>query len=214
MFMAGVSMPFSLNKYIKENGNKGEAYLRIFKRFIILWLLGLLVQGNILAFDPKHIYLYSNTLQAIAAGYLITGLIYLNFNVKGVVYGAVLLFFTYWLGMTLVGDYSPDGNFAIILDRRVLGRFIDGTNYSWIWSSLNFAVTVMLGFLSGQIIRSFSDKRKKVVKILFISGAALTAYGLQQYAGEWYNSILTLGNYLTVFLILWFLYRAKVFLKV
>ena len=49
MFMAGVSMPFSLKKYTAPAQPKGKVYLRIFRRFILLFLLGMVVQGNILS---------------------------------------------------------------------------------------------------------------------------------------------------------------------
>ena len=93
MFMAGVSMPFSLSKYTTSgNSGKSSVYLRIAKRVVLLWLLGMVVQGNLLALDANRIYLYSNTLQAIASGYLITSIIYLLFKERGIIVGLILLF--------------------------------------------------------------------------------------------------------------------------
>ena len=37
MFMAGVSMPFSLKKYTTPAQPKGKVYLRLFKRFFLLF---------------------------------------------------------------------------------------------------------------------------------------------------------------------------------
>jgi len=87
MFMAGVSMPFSLSKYMDGRADKKVALARVAKRVVLLWLLGAVVQGNLLALDADRIYLYSNTLQAIASGYLITALFYLFSGVRGVVLG-------------------------------------------------------------------------------------------------------------------------------
>ena len=39
-------------------------------------------------------------------------------------------------------------------------------------------------------------------------------YGLEQYMGEWYNLLLTLSQVGTIFLILYVMYRKKIFLKV
>lgn len=47
--------------------------------------------------------------------------------------------------MMLCGDFSPEGNFAYKVDLMLLGRFRGDPTYTWIWSSLTFAVTVMLG---------------------------------------------------------------------
>ena len=69
--------------------------------------------------------------------------------------------------MTFLGDFTPAGNFAEQVDRWVLGRFRDGVfwnedgtwsfspyyNYTWIWSSLTFGVTVMLGAFAGKIMK-------------------------------------------------------------
>lgn len=65
LFMTGASMPFSFSKF-KDNPDKGPVYRKIIKRFILLFIFGMIVQGNLLGLDPKHLYLYSNTLQAIA----------------------------------------------------------------------------------------------------------------------------------------------------
>lgn len=190
MFMAGVSMPFSLAKFI-ENGDKQKAWMRVLKRVLLLWILGAVVQGNLLSLDSNHIYIYSNTLQAIAAGYLITAFFYLCFKYKGVIIGMVTMFVVYLLPMTLFGDYTPDGNFAEYVDSTLLGRFRDATyfkdgewihaahyHYTWIWSSLNFAVTVMLGFVTGDILKRYSNDVKKIVKLLAIIGTSLLIAGL------------------------------------
>ena len=192
MFMAGVSMPFSLNKYVGNNQGKGRVYIRIFKRFILLFFLGMIVQGNLLSLDADRVYLYSNTLQAIATGYIITALIYLWFNVKGVIIGIIALLVIYWLPMSLCGDFTPDGNFAEYIDRAILGRFRDGATlnddgtwnfspyyrYTWIWSSLNFAVTVMLGFITGNIMKKYSTDGKKILKKVVVTGILLVLSGL------------------------------------
>lgn len=193
MFMAGVSMPFSLSKYTTSgNSGKSSVYIRIAKRVVLLWLLGMVVQGNLLALDVNRIYLYSNTLQAIASGYLITSIIYLLFKERGIIVGLILLFVIYWLPMTIVGDYTPEGNFAEMVDRNILGRFRDGVSlnddgswsfaphyhYTWIWSSLNFAVTVMLGFMTGSIMRRYSGNHKAILKRVTLTGVSLLVGGL------------------------------------
>ena len=120
---------------------------------------GMIVQGNLLGLDSQHLYLYSNTLQSIAVGYFIAAVIQLHFPFKWQIGITLLLLLAYWIPMTFLGDFTPAGNFAEQVDRYVLGRFRDGVfwnedgtwsfspyyNYTWIWSSLTFGVTVMLG---------------------------------------------------------------------
>ena len=189
LFMSGASIPFAMNKYLSGERPRSEAYLRIAKRVILLYVFGGIVQGNFLGFDPNRIYLYSNTLQTIAVGYLVTSLLVLNCSLKWQVVAAVALLVIYWIPMTFCGDFTPDGNFAEKVDSMILGRFRDGTrlgengewvhspyyHYTWIWSSLNFSVTVLLGSFAGQITRRV--ERAKAWKLLLGVGVGLLVCG-------------------------------------
>jgi predicted acyltransferase len=177
MFMAGVAIPFSLGKnkeasHLGEVG-RGAVYWRLFRRVLLLWIFGMMVQGNLLALDPNRIYLFTNTLQAIAVGYFFSALIYLHTSWKTQIGIAVGLLLTFWGAMEWItiggyggGDYTPHGNLAEGIDTLLLGRFrdtaqiIDGQvvvresyTYTWILSSLNFVVTVLTGVLAGEILK-------------------------------------------------------------
>lgn len=190
LFMSGVSMPFSFAKYAAQ-GDKRAIYLKVLRRFIILWVFGMVVQGNLLGLDPKHLYLYSNTLQSIATGYLISALLLLHCSLRWQVVAALLLLLVYWVPMTFCGDFTPEGNFAELVDRAVLGRFRDGVywdetgcwhfspsyTYTWIWSSLTFGVSVLLGTFAGQLIRrgSGQDRRRVVMQLLSVGALLIVA---------------------------------------
>ena len=174
LFMAGASMPFSFAKF-KADPDKKRVYKKVVKRFIILFLLGMVVQGNLLGLDPSHIYFYVNTLQAIATGYLIAAIILLNCSVKTQIIATVSLLVIYTLPMMFCGDYTLEGNFAYKVDTLLMGRFQGDPSYTWIWSSLTFGVTVMLGAFSGEIIRMKKETPQEVVKWLLITGVALVA---------------------------------------
>lgn len=187
MFMAGVSMPFAFSQY-KKNGVTKNVYLRILKRVILLWIFGMMCQGNLLGLDPHRIYLYSNTLQAIATGYFFSALLFLNTRWRTQVACCVALLLIYWAGMQFItidgyggGNYTPQGNLAEWIDRTVLGRFRDGATvvdgqvvfsphyqYTWIFSSLTFVVTVMSGVFAGQLLKSSLDPKKKWQYLLII----------------------------------------------
>jgi predicted acyltransferase len=194
MFMAGASMPFAFAKYL-NNGGKVSLYKRILKRVVLLWIFGMMCQGNLLALDPDKIYFYSNTLQAIAMGYLISAILLLNFKLRGQLIITSGLLVTYWLLLTFVradgfggGNFTPDQNLAEYIDRIVLGRFRDRAvvtetgldfgnyRYTWILSSLNFGVTVMTGVFAGHIMKSGLPKLKKV-QWLVIGGVAMMVAG-------------------------------------
>lgn len=191
LFMTGASMPFSFSKF-KDDPNKGPIYRKILKRFVLLFIFGMIVQGNLLGLDPRHIYLYSNTLQAIAAGYLIAAVIQLHCSFKWQIIVTLLLLLAYWIPMTFLGDFTPEGNFAEKVDCIALGRFRDGVywgedgnwyfspsyNYTWILSSLTFGVTVMLGTFAGKIMKEGKEDRKRVVRNLLLAGAVLIGISL------------------------------------
>lgn len=92
----------------------------------MLFIFGMIVQGNLLGLNPDSLYLYSNTLQAIATGYLIAAIILLHCSFRYQVLITLLLLLLYWIPMTFFGDFTPGGNFAEKVDRLVLGQFRDG----------------------------------------------------------------------------------------
>jgi predicted acyltransferase len=194
MFMAGASMPFAFAKYLK-NGSKLSLYKRILKRVLLLWIFGMMCQGNLLGLNPQKIYIYSNTLQAIAMGYLISAILFIHFQRKGQIMVTSGLLIVYWALLTFVradgfgsGNFTPDLNLAEYVDRVVLGRFRDGATvtetglefgnyrYTWLVSSLNFGVTVMTGVFAGQIMKGNLTKIKKV-QWLAVGGALMIIAG-------------------------------------
>lgn len=310
LFMSGISMPFSLSRY-KSISDKRPLLQRLAKRILLLWIFGMMCQGNLLALDPNTIYLYSNTLQAIATGYLITALLFLFTSRRTQIITAVVLLLVYWTTMQFItvdgyggGNYTPQGNLAEWIDNTVLGRFrdtaqvIDGKvvvadwyHYTWILSSLNFGVTVLTGLFAGYIAKDKIEEKKKlklyfgtgitmviagwlwnfqmpVIKTIWTSSMVLVSsgycfllmglfyywidykghrsgitwlkvygmnsivaymlanvvnfrcigeslfYGLEQYMGSYYSFLMTLWNIGAVYVIIWFMYKRGIFLKV
>ena len=185
LFMVGAAMPFSFEKY-RTNPDKAAIYKKITKRFFILFILGAVVQGKLLSLDPLQIRIYTNTLQAIAVGYVISAMFLFHLSKKWQLIATFLLLAGYWAFLTFLGDFTPKGNFAEAVDRAVLGRVRDGVSYAedgswsfsdnyhytWVLTSMVFGVTTMLGVFAGQIMKNGKDKLKNS-KLLFIIGMAL-----------------------------------------
>lgn len=149
---------FHLLSRYNDMPDKMAVYRRIGKRVLLLWVFGMMCQGNLLALDPDRVYLYSNTLQSIAMGYLIASLLFLHVRIRVQIGIAASLLLIFWGAMEFItvgnyggGSYTPDSNLAEWIDRTVLGRFRDGATvengevifatwyrYTWILSSLNF----------------------------------------------------------------------------
>lgn len=178
LFMVGAAMPFSFAKYQTATGSRIPVYKRIIRRFLLLFLLGMIVQGNLLGFTMESLRIYNNTLQAIAAGYLIAALIMLHASVKWQAILTLLLMIIYSVPMALFGDYTMEGSFAFAVDLRIIGDFRGDLSYTWVWSSLTFGATVMLGALAGNLMKNDRHlPRPRVAAILALSGLALVAAG-------------------------------------
>ena len=193
LFMSGITIPFSMARY-KAGEKPGRAfYLKLLRRFVVLFFLGWLVQGNLLLWDWKLFHPFANTLQAIAVGYVVTALLFVHTDTKGQIVAALLLFALYWAAFALTGmNVDPQENVAMTVDKAVLGfhrdgvawaedgswRFMKRYQYTWVLSSLNFAVTVLLGCFAGQMLRC--EKRRPAGRALGVAlvGIALIAAGL------------------------------------
>ena len=191
LFMSGVTMPYSLPKYKTQNGNL-KVWMRVLKRFVLLYVLGMVVQGNLLALEPDRLYLYSNTLQSIAVGYLLTVPMVLYLKPKQQIVAIAVLMVVYSVPMHLCGDWGAQTNFAAMVDKTVLGRFRDGSvvaadgsvmfagwyDYTWLWSSLTFCCTVALGSLAGSVTKNGNTDRNATARKLAVYGAVLLVAGL------------------------------------
>lgn len=192
MFMSGITIPFAMARYKRGERIDGSFYRRILKRFVVLWILGMVCQGNLLAFDLQQLHLYSNTLQSIAVGYVAVAFLYVFCSLRTQIIAVSLSFLAYIAIFAIWGnfDFTIDSNICEAIDRAVLGRFRDGViwqgnqwhwdptyHYTWIMSSLNFIVTVYLGTLAGYLLKSERTAMQKFYWLM-AGGVAMIAVSL------------------------------------
>lgn len=179
LFMTGAAMPFSFSKYRSQPNARSAIYRRILRRVLLLFVAGMIVQGNLLAFSLDSLKIYNNTLQAIAAGYLIAAVILLNLSPKWQILATALLMIIYSIPMALLGDFNHGSSFAFNVDAIILGNFRGDLTYTWVWSSLNFGATVMFGALAGTLMKNPRNlPRTKIAAILVATGCILSILGL------------------------------------
>ena len=177
-------MPFSVGKRLARGDSRASIYGKVLWRTGVLFVLGMAAQGNLLAFDLNQLHLYCNTLQAIAAGYLISSVALVELKVRWQAALAGGLLLVYWLLMVFlpVGGHgpaplTPNGNLAMLIDKAVLGRFQDGTTYTWILSSLAFGTTVLVGVLAGHLLRlRLAGPRKALLLVAAGLGCLLAGW--------------------------------------
>ena len=132
IFITGVSIALSLPGLVEREG-KPKAHLRVVRRSLLLYVLGILAYGGISQhwWDVRLV----GVLQRIGLCYLFTSLIFLNFNLRAMVVALVTILVGYWALMTFIpvpgigaGSYAPDANLANWIDHNYLpGRLWDIT---------------------------------------------------------------------------------------
>ena len=180
MFCAGAAIPYSFAKYVGRRVPKKQAYLRILRRVLIFWVLGMMIQGNLLDLDPSRMSFYCNTLHAIAVGYAFSALMFMHTKQRTRIITCGVLLLIYWACCEFIsvdgyggGSYTNENNFPKWVDIQVLGS---GGGHTWVFSSINFIVTVMSGCLAGELLKGEMPDKKKFT-ILLGTGAAMTAAG-------------------------------------
>jgi predicted acyltransferase len=182
LFLVGVVMPVAFAKRISSGQSKREIYYHVLKRVIILYILGLIASGHLLTFDTSKIHLWTDTLHAIAAGYLVCAVLILETKQEwrvGITAGLLLL---YWGVMALIpipghgrGIYEPDMNLALYVDNAVLGHWQEGLGWTYILSNMTFICSVMLGTFAGQILLSTEAPWRKATLLAIIGTGCVVA---------------------------------------
>ena len=162
IFMCGAAMPFALGRRLREG--KGVFWRHVLGRVALLWVLGMVVQGGLLSFDPKEFSPYCNTLQSIACGYLVTAAVMMIPSLRVRIAIPILLTVAYGLIVHFCGDYTKTGNITCIIDVKIFGailpqgsnqvRYISEWGYTWFLPSMMFAVITLCGYFSTEILRS------------------------------------------------------------
>jgi predicted acyltransferase len=186
LFLAGVSLPFSLQKRLDRNDSKMSIYRHLFKRLIILVLFGLLTRG--LLFNPIGNIGFTSVLARIGIAWFVASLIFLNFSTRKIViwFGAILL--AYWGLLSLVpvpgfesGNLTLEGNLVGYIDRMLLpGKLNEGVfDSEGLLSTLPAISTALLGVLTGIFLRKSNNRLSSSWKgwALLIAGFVLLFIG-------------------------------------
>lgn len=183
LFIVGTSIAFSQKKHTQLH-NRRFIYLKIVRRTLILFFLGLLLSG----FPRYHFseMRIPGVLQRIAVVYFFAAVIALNTRWKAQAWLACGLLLLYWALMKWVpvpgsaaGDLSPEGNLAAYIDRL----FLSGHLWKQTWdpegmlSTLPAIATALTGVLTGHWLLS-GNERKEVAGWMFAGGWMAIVAGL------------------------------------
>lgn len=195
LFIVGISITLALGKRVETNGVDRGVYLKIVRRTLLIFGLGLFLatfpfynftKGEWLDISTVRIM---GVLQRIAVCYLFASLIFIHTTWKKQVFIAVGLLILYWLLMTLIPvpgceitTFNDKAcNLAAYLDRTILTE-----NHIWrsakvydpegLLSTIPAIATTIAGILTGHWLRTKRDDMEKVAGMFFF-GVTLTAAG-------------------------------------
>lgn len=183
LFIAGVSMPFSIVKRKQRGESMQKIYLHLVKRLFILILLGLIHNG-LLQFDFEK-QRYASVLARIGFGWFFAAVIVLNTNVRGQIIWFAGILLTYWAMMKLIpvpgfgpGILTPEGNLAAYVDQKFLPGslccYIYGDNEG-ILSTFPAIATALMGAITGYFLNLQSKSLNGMKKALIMLAAGITS---------------------------------------
>ncbi|HVW77145.1 MAG TPA: heparan-alpha-glucosaminide N-acetyltransferase domain-containing protein [Alloacidobacterium sp.] len=198
LFVAGVSLVFSFESRLARGVSKTSLFLHALRRSVILFLLGLVVNGFPFFHWPTlRIY---GVLQRFAVCLLIASVLYLwsrGKKVGTIVSVTVAALIGYWIIMRWVpvpGYGLPtrdiplldkDANWVAYIDRHIFpGRLYEGTrDPEGLLSDLPALGTALLGMLTGMWLRA---KKSDQAKFIGLFAAAIACLLLGKIWGHWF----------------------------
>jgi predicted acyltransferase len=181
VFIAGVSLTYSLPRAVEHLG-RGRTALRLFKRCVILFLLGIFMSKGIQ--NGWENVRWLGVLQRIALASLGAGLLFLYCKPRALIAATVTLLLGYWALFLFLhsGDaatrYVEGQNVVNLFDAQWLaGRKYDGNHDpEGILSTFPAIASALLGVLAGLWVQSSSTPQRKAVA-LAVAGAILLGVG-------------------------------------
>jgi predicted acyltransferase len=185
VFIVGVAIPLAFGRRIESGGSKRDLYLKIIRRSLIIFALGIFLNG--LPYFQLSTIRIPGVLQRLAVCYLFASLIFLNTKVRTQVIVTLALLVIYCLVMTRLhapgfptGDLSKEGSLASFVDRVIFCPHIwkQGKVYDpeGILSTIPAIATALFGVLTGQWLRTNKSQYEKVTG-LFVAGAGCVVIG-------------------------------------
>lgn len=188
LFIAGISLPFSLAKQREHGMSETAIYKKIIRRGITLVVLGCVYNG-LLNFDFET-QRYASVLARIGLAWMFGALIFVNTRTITRVGIVAAILIGYWLLLAFVpapdgngaGVFTSEGCFACYIDRLLLPGRLNNGNFDpeGILSTLPAIGTALLGMFTGEFIKLQKEGLTETKKVLYLlcGGAVLLVIGL------------------------------------
>jgi len=177
LFMAGVSVPFSVGRALESGASRNKMLWRVVKRGIILVIFGI-IYNNGLNIKPIADVRFGSVLGRIGMAYMFAAIIYLYAAERWQIFWFWFFIIVYWLLLKFLsapgfpaGDLTMPGNFASYVDRCLLpGRLYLGIHDpEGIFSTIPAISTGLLGILTGTMLKKTGlSQMKKVARMALV----------------------------------------------
>ena len=185
VFIVGVSIPLAFAKRMESGGGTRDLYLKIIKRTLIIFAIGLFLNG--LPYFGLAEYRIPGVLQRLAVCYFFASIIFLNTRVRTQIAIALGLLIFYWLLVKLVpapgfaaGDLTKEGSLPSYVDRVVFGKHVWAQARVYdpegLLSTIPAISTCLIGVLTGTWLRTEKTRYEKAAG-MFVVGAVCVAVG-------------------------------------
>lgn len=187
LFISGLSWPFSYASQVSKGIKRNSIYLKIAKRFIVLFLLGLVYNGILKNWNITELRLYS-VLARIGFCWAVSCILYMHFGRKTREMIAVAILIGYYLLLKYVpvpgaegqDPFSLEGNLVGYIDRciRYNSAYHEFFDPEGLLSNLPAIVTAMLGVFTGELLRDDNYSQKSKLFRMIITAAVMIVIGL------------------------------------
>jgi predicted acyltransferase len=182
LFMIGVAMPLSFAKRLARGESRWHLFRHVLVRVAVLCFLGMLVNGNLLTYDPRRFQITYSVLHVLAMGYLVASVLLLTLGLRGQIVAVVAMLAGYWAVQTFlpapghtVGSYAPGTTFGEWLNDRLLGSWQGEWRRPWIVSLTTYGATAMFGAWAGRLLQSSARRGAKVGWLVVLGLVCLAA---------------------------------------
>jgi len=192
IFISGVSMPFSYQKFFEEKQHNRHSskkiYKALIKRTVTLIILGVIVNGLFKWNGYEHTR-FASVLGRIGLATFFAALIYLNFSLPKQVIWFIGILVGYYLLMILIpvpgfgqGNLTPEGNLSAYVDRLFLPGKLHRIVYDpeGLLSTIPAICSALLGVFTGTFLKTSFSKITPSGKalLMLLTGLCSIAAGL------------------------------------
>lgn len=191
LFIVGVAISYSLTKRKALGGSMKSLYLNIIRRTLILFLLGIILNGFPFGLLFDHQFSWETlripgVLQRIAIVYCISAFLFLTTSTKFQYWFTAAILILYAAAMSFIpvpgigyANFEPAKNLSAWIDQIILGSHVWSVTKLWdpegILSTIPAIGSAMLGIFTGNWLRSEIDQKEKVVYLFIWANVLMLA---------------------------------------